>query len=445
MQKSVRKLRLLPLLAGIYYMVAGGPQGLEDILGMAGYGRAILILVLLPFVWSLPTSLMIGELASSIPLEGGFYAWVRRALGPFWGFQEAWLSLAASIFDMAIYPTLFVEYISRIVPALGQGHWPLLLKLAVIACATLWNLRGAYAVGEGSVKMMFLGLSPFVALIIFALWHAARHQAPAFGGKPATYTLSGAILVAMWNYMGWDNASTIAGEVEQPQRNYPRAMLTAAFMTMATYTIPICVLWVAGLDPAGFTTGSWVDAGRFFGGPILAAAIAVAVSMDSLGNFTSLTMSYTRLPLAMAQDGLLPKPFARLNRHRVPWVAILFCATLWALALGLTFERLISVDLVLWGSSLLLEFAALVILRLREPHMIRPFKVPGGLVGAITLGLGPAVLIAFALWAARDEQAYGISAALFSVLIAAIGPLLYWVLARKRRNPDAPVVTSFTK
>ena len=72
------------------------------------------LLLCLPFLWSLPTALMIGELASALPAEGGFYVWVRRALGPFWGFQEAWLSLAASIFDMAIYPTLFTLYLGRL-------------------------------------------------------------------------------------------------------------------------------------------------------------------------------------------------------------------------------------------------------------------------------------------------------------------------------------------
>ena len=89
-------------------MVSGGTYGIEDIVHGAGYGRAILFLILTPLLWSLPTAFMIGELSSALPFEGGYYAWVRRSMGNFWGFQEAWLSLTASIFDMAIYPTLFV-------------------------------------------------------------------------------------------------------------------------------------------------------------------------------------------------------------------------------------------------------------------------------------------------------------------------------------------------
>ena len=101
-------MRLLPLAAATYFMVSGGPYGIEDILD-AGYARALIILLALPLLWSLPTALMIGELASAIPAEGGFYVWVRRALGPFWGYQRAgfhyppasstWLSTRPSSFS----------------------------------------------------------------------------------------------------------------------------------------------------------------------------------------------------------------------------------------------------------------------------------------------------------------------------------------------------------
>ena len=120
-KKSVR-LTLWPLVAATFFMVSGGTYGTEDIVHGAGYGKAILILLLTPILWSLPTAFMIGELSSALPFEGGYYAWVRRAMGNFWGFQEAWLSLVASIFDMAIYPTLFVLYLDRLFPWFAEGH-----------------------------------------------------------------------------------------------------------------------------------------------------------------------------------------------------------------------------------------------------------------------------------------------------------------------------------
>lgn len=216
-----RKLRLLPLLAATYFMVSGGPYGLEDIIGFAGYGRALLLLLLLPFFWSLPTALMLGELSAAIPEEGGFYAWVRRAMGPFWGFQEAWLSLSASVFDMAIYPTTFVLYLQHLAPGLTSGHRGLLLKLAVVLLATLWNLRGAVSVGRGSVWLWCVALSPFLVLTGFAAW-TGMHTPHAALGPPAKLSLGAAVLIAMWNYMGWTTRRP------SPARWRPRSARTRA-------------------------------------------------------------------------------------------------------------------------------------------------------------------------------------------------------------------------
>jgi len=432
------KLRFFPLLAATYFMVSGGPYDIEDIIGYGGYGRALVLLFVLPFFWSFPTALMLGELASAVPAEGGFYAWVHRAMGPFWGFQEAWLSLAASVFDMAIYPTTFVLYLGRLAPSLTAGHRALLLELAVVAAAVLWNLRGAAAVGEGSLRLWVVSISPYVVLVglAAAVGWAGTHGM--FGGHasmahPEGVPFSTAILVAMWNYMGWDNATTVANEVENPQRDYPRMILLAVLMIMLTYAIPIAAVAWAGIPSARFSTGAWVDAARMLGGPLLATAVVVAGVVDDFGTFSNLTMSYTRLPHALAEDGFLPAVFTRRLRNGSPWVAILACGLCWALALGFTFERLITVDLVLWGLSLVLEFLALVVLRKREPLLARPFRVPGPDWVTIVLGLSPVALIVYALYVSRSETVAGVSAFTFSLTIAA-GGLPVYVLARWWRS-----------
>src|SRR5205823_6412298 len=152
----------------------------------------------------------------------GYYAWVRRAMGPFWGFQEAWLSLVASVFDMAIYPTLFVLYLGRLWPSLGGGAAGIGLGLGMIAVCAAWNIRGARAVGGASLVMTVGLLAPFVVMIGLALGRSSVAAPPAQLGRA---DLLGGVMVAMWNYMGWDNASTIAGEVDRPQRTYSLAML----------------------------------------------------------------------------------------------------------------------------------------------------------------------------------------------------------------------------
>ena len=420
-------MRLLPLIAATYFMVAGGPYGIEDILGGAGYGAAILILLALPFLWSLPTALMVGELASAIPADGGFYVWVRRAMGPFWGYQEAWLSLAASIFDMAIYPALFVSYLGKFYPSLTAGPGQYGWELLVVVLCVAWNLRGAPSVGNGSMALFVLLLAPFAALVALGLWRGfTLHPAVQWSTAPSQAGIATAIQVAMWNYMGWDNASTVAGEVRNPQRNYPKAMIWSTVLVAVTYLLPLGAMALAGVSTARFSTGDWTDVAVLLGGPILGLAVIAGGAISGFGMFNALVLSYTRLPMAMAEDGMLPRVLARRNGRGVPWVSVLVCGAAWAAALSMTFERLISIDLVLYGSSLLLEFVALVVLRLREPALKRPFKA-GNLAIASLLGVAPAILIGYALYAARAENIGSISALLLAAGVALLGPVLYWL------------------
>jgi amino acid transporter len=440
-----KKMRLLPLVGATFFMVAGGPYGLEDMIGKAGYGRALLLLLLVPLVWSLPTSLMVGELASAIPAEGGFYAWVTRGLGQFWGFQEAWLSLAASIFDMAIYPVTFVLYLSQIEPDWTAGYKGMLWKLAVVATCTVWNLRGAKAVGDGSVALGCVLMSPFVVMIGLGVWRgvASHHGLGALTlhAGTAERDMAGAVSVCLWNYMGWDNASTVAQEVENPARTYPRAMLMAAGLVALTYALPLAAVAMAGMPAEAFSTGAWVAAAKVLGsgwggagwlGAGLAVAVVAGGMINGGGMFNSLMMSYTRLPFALAEDGFLPAIFKRRTGAGVPWVSVLLCAGAWALALGMTFERLISIDLVLYGASLVLEFVALVVLRVKEPKLVRPFRIPGGTAGAVIAGVGPALLIGYALWAARDERVLGMPALGFAAGVGGAGWVVYGVAASIR-------------
>jgi amino acid transporter len=425
-----RKLTVVPLVAATYFMVSGGPYGLEELVAQAGYPLTFAILILTPIVWSLPTALMVGELGAAIPEDGGYYVWVRRALGPFWGFQEAWLSLMASVFDMAIYPTLFTLYLGRLWPAAASGPMAIVVGTLMIAVCTWWNVRGASAVGGASVVLSVMLLAPFVVLTLGSCVQPA-HAAPSTGDGD----LLGGIMIAMWNYMGWDNAANVAGEVDRPQRTYPLAILGTVGLVAATYVAPVAAAARAGLDPRSWTTGAWVDAGGAIGGRALAIAVIVGGMVCAVGMFNALVLSYSRLPAALAEDRLLPSAFARRHpESNAPWVAIVTCAACYTFCLGLGFKRLVALDVLLYGLSLLLEFVALVALRVREPKLERPFKIPGGLVGATLLGIGPTLLIAVAVYHERAEHAGPVPALALGLALVAGGPLVYFV---GRRRPVA--------
>jgi amino acid transporter len=437
--KSVAKISVVPMITATYFMVAGGPYGLEDIVQKTGYTATLLILVITPLLWSLPTAMMVSELATAIPDEGGFYIWVRRGMGRFWGFQETWLTLAGSVFEMALYPNLCIDYIGQFAPGLVAGHRGLILGFAMIAICTGWNILGVRSVGEGSVWLNVALLAPFVALTVLALGSGR------FGGAvgdpvPLRHAdLLGGVLIAMWNYMGWDNLSTIAGEVDTPQRTYSRAMFGAVLLVVVSYLIPVGAIARTSIDPNRWTTGGWVDIGKIVGGETLAIAIAVAGVIGAIGSFGALMLSFTRLPLVMAEDGYLPRIFARRDaRTGAPWVAILVCAILWAICFPLGFEKSLILDVLLTGSSILLEFWALVALRVREPDLPRPFRVPAGMAGAVAIGIPPLALMIAAFVRNRTENLGSTNELVIGVGVIAAGVALYFlskVVPRKKEVP----------
>jgi len=441
---SSRKLTVLPLVAATYFMVSGGPSGIEEIIQDSGYKLAMIIFLATPLIWSLPTSLMVGELSAAIPAEGGFYIWVRRAMGRFWGFQEAWLSLAASLFDMASYPALFVLSLAQLWPPANQGYHGILIASGMILACVAWNLFGARAVGNGSVLLGALLLSPFVVIIGFAIFHrGSLHEATATAGSHQDWLT--AVIVAMWNYMGWDNASTIAGEVENPQKTYPKVMMLALVAIVLSYVIPVGIIWTTHIQSGFWSQGSWSQIASLLGGPWLGFALVVGSMISTFGIVNSLTMSYSRLPAAMAEDGDLPRFFARKLKSGTPWVSVMVCGLAWTavvFALGTNLDRLLLLDILLYGSSLLLEFVALVVLRIREPLLHRPFRVPGGLLGAILAGVGPTILLVAAFVKNREERLGNISTLTLGAIFIAAGVVLYFLvvwLVKRRSQPAAAV------
>jgi amino acid transporter len=433
--RGSKKMTVLSMIAATFFMVAGGPYGLEDIVQKTGYGLALVILIVTPLLWSIPTAMMVSELATAIPEEGGFYIWVRRGLGPFWGYQETWLTLAGSVFEMVLYPNLFVDYLGRFAPILVAGNRGLALGFAMIAACTAWNLMSARAVGEGSLALSLALLAPFAVLILFALLHRSSGTSP-IPLQRADFL--GGILIAMWNYMGWDNLSTIAGEVESPQRTYPRAMWGALVLVLATYLLPLAAVARTGIDPNAWQTGGWVDVGRLLGGQPLAMAIAAAGMIGAAGSFGALMLSFTRLPAVMAKDGYLPKIFAWQHaRTNAPVVSVLACAFLWALCYPLGFERSLVLDVLLTGLSILLEFWALVALRLREPQLTRPYRVPGGIAGTVAIGLPPLALVIAALARNRSTVVGETNEMVIAVAVIGAGVGLYFLSRLWNRSARA--------
>src|SRR6201997_2740540 len=310
-------------------------------------------------------------------------------------------------------------------PWFVEGHRGVMVGLAVVVVCVLLNIAGVRVVSTPSLWLFFALSAPFGLIVVLAPFKFGALVHAATTPTTSTVDIIGGLLIAMWNYMGWDNASTIATEVERPQRTYPRAMLAAVAIVSLSYIVPVAAMWLTGLPASAWETGSWADIARMVGGPLLRLALVAGGMISAFGMFNALVMSYSRLPLAMAQDGMLPRVFGRLHsRTRAPWVAIIVLAIGWACCLNLGFERLVTIDIMIYGVSLMLEFVTLVVLRIREPELKREFRVPGGLPGAILVGVFPLALLVLALVKSGSENVLGMNGLFFGALIIGSGFLV---------------------
>jgi len=266
---------------------------------------------------------------------------------------------------------------------------------------------------------------------------APSRPAPAPAGHA---DILGGILIAMWCYSGWDDASTIAGEVDRPQRNYPLVLVGVLVLALLIYTLPVLALAHSGIDPSTWSNGAWVDVGRTIGGPWLGSAILVAGLISAFAICNALVLSYSRLPLALAENGYLPGVFRRRGQKSdAPWVSIVACSIAWCTVLPLGFDRLIALDVILYGLCLLLQFVSLIFLRLNGPELPRPFRVPGGIWGVALVGVAPVLLLVTALCHEYFQAEQAFNTVVFGGFLVVLGPAFY-LLARRfgtsARDPD---------
>lgn len=430
------------LVALTFFIVSGGPYGLEELLSSAGYSTAIALLIVTPIMWSLPVALLVGELAGAYPEEGGYVAWVTRGLGPFWGFQEGWWSLAASVFDMAIYPTLLVTYLSMLFPILATHK--MLVGGSLILGTALVNLSGPKTLGRGAIVATLVLLFPFVMFAFTTLVLGAgvvplvqAGESAIAGSTVGTGVSWGAALsIVLWNYMGWDNASTFVTTVEKPNRTYPVGMMITVVLVTLTYLLPVVALRRRGVDVSRWQTGEWVLFLRTTMGKTFGVWVAAGGALGAAVTFNALTLSYSRLPLAMAQMKMFPRAFQRVNAAGVPILSIGVLSLLYLLSLSLDFKKLVALDVLLYGASLALEFVALIVLRAREPHRQRPFRIPGGMPGLVLLSLVPMCVIAFAGASILSGGEGAGTAVTLSVGVVVTGLLAYLLSRRFVSNAE---------
>lgn len=436
---------LLPFAATLFFDVSGGPLGLEPLVGASGPGMALLLVLLVPFLYAIPSALMTAELCSAMPHNGGYYVWVKRAFGEGAAFVCSFWTLIYCVVDAAVYPVAAVKTGLNLVESLGWGvfdvqvggwHLPAqwILAAGIVVVFTVVNLLGIKAVGASSTLFGVLTLAPFGVMVALALSHVHFQTMPLVnpGQKLHESALAG-LAVVVWNYLGWDSLSTVAGEVHDAPKTIPRALASTLPAIVVTYVLVILGGWAVLPNASQWKEGVWPQVAGAAGGHGLATWMGLSLMVSSLGLFTATLLGASRLPLVFAHDGLLPRSFARLHpRLGTPVVPILLVAGCVLALVGRSFGDLIEMDVLVYTTALMMEFAALVWLRIKEPDMPRPFRVPGGLAGVTVVSVMPlVVLVLMAVDQARtaDWRGYLVAGAFF-----VSGPALYLVARELRRR-----------
>ncbi len=438
-----RQVGTLLLAFSVYCAVSGGPFGLEPAINASGALFALLLILVLPFIWALPDALTTAELSSAIPESGGYVVWVHRAFGPFAAFLNAWWTWLYSLVDASIYPVMFVTYFNRLLQLLHLpdpiAHNPAakwLVAVGVIVAFSYLNIRGAKPVGKASVGFSIALILPFALMVAIGFWRAVAHHHPLIleasaQNKSWHEAISAGLAVAMWNYLGWDSLSTIAGEVENPGKAFPRAMLWGLPLVAIVYLLPTLIGLIFVPNPAEWKDGSWLHISAVTGGLWIGVAVGLAGLISPIAQFSASLLGSSRIPQGLAEDGFLPRLFIDLHpKYQTPAKTIALSGFIFAILAFQSFQNLVSLNVILFSSALLLEGLSLLRLRNLEPNLPRPFRVPGGKIVLYCVALLPALLSLFLIVSSIQED--GWLAQLPTIVAVLSGPILYAAISRQK-------------
>ena len=387
----------------MYAYATGGPFGLEDMVTTSGPGLTLLYLLFIPLFWCIPVSLVSAELTTAIPVEGGFYRWVRAGFGDFWGFLAGWWNWTASFLLAAAYAVLFADYLTDYIslylgPVNGWTHYAISFTLIALICYV--NVRGIQMVG---VVSTILEISVLVVVAAMCFAAAAKWQHNPFSPlvppyAPRFQVFGAGLALGLWLYSGYEQLSSVAEEVENPQRTYPRALAIVVPLSIATYFLPTVFSLAALGDWQKWHTGYFSIAAQLIGGPWLAISITIAAMIGNVALLNATVLTSTRMPSTMAEDGYLPAAFsARHPRYGTPWIAIITSSVVYALLAQKTMVQLLTIYVWLRIGVTILTVLSAWCLRRTKPDTPRPFRIPWGRAGLFYVVAAPLVMSVVAL------------------------------------------------
>ncbi len=370
--------------------------------------------------------LCFAEVGSRFEETGGPYLYAREAFGPTVGFEIGWLIWLARLTAFAANCNLLVAYIGYFLPTATGAIWRASIIILVVTVLMLINVLG---IRQAAIVSNFFTVGKLIPLIIFvaAGLFFLNPQAFTFGPQPTTGAFSQSVLLLIYAFTGFEMATIPAGEVRDPTRNMPHALLIAIAVVASLYIL-IQVVCVGTLPDLAQSQRPLADAGTVFMGAAGGALISAGAIVSITGNLNILVLSGSRVPFAMAEQQQLPSLLGKVHhRFSTPYVAILITTGLRLLfTLKSSFREALTISaiarLVTYGATCL----SLPIFRRRSDVPPAAFRLRGGtFIAALSL-----ILAAWLLTSARKE-------AVAATIAAAVGMVLYLAYRWTQKKPAA--------
>lgn len=444
-----RNITLRTAVLMMYCLVAAGAFGIEGMISDSGPGMTIVILCILPFVWAAPQALCSAELGSFITDAGGFYKWIQRGLGEFWGFAGGWCRTVSCYIDNTLYIVLAGSYAQMLIPGMTDTA-KFIFMVVLILIFTVINLLGIEEVGRVSTIFSVIIFIAFMAVTIvgFANWQYNPME-PFYNSED--YTLIGSVgaglATGMWMYSGYTSMSTLATECKD-KSVIPKGLLIIMPLVAISYLLPT----IAGLA----SVGQWQDwgtdgVGISFGNVLALAGVwglpcfTVAAVIANLSLFNTQMISISRGFYGMALDNLAPKALLKVSKNRhVPYIGVLSLTAVTLLLCNFDFSVLVTMDVTMLMVDYVLVFISAARLRRIEPDTPRPFRIPFG-DNFVKILITPGLIIACAALFLNGADYY-----LGGMIAFISAPVLYVIWKRKygglyANDPEKYPIDSRTK
>jgi len=298
------------------------------------------------------------------------------------------------------------------------------------------NILGIVPVGRISMILSVTVVLPFLILFVINLSHHSHSfQLPSLSLKGLGFSSIGmGLYTVMWNFIGWDNTTTYAEEVNKPVRTYLLATFIAFGSTLLIYLIAVTTALSSGIDLSILGDEGFPMLGSMVAGKWLAVILAAGGMASALGLFSAVLLSVSRVPKVMADDRLLPQKLQKLHsKYNSPYISIIVCASVVSIMILWTFGDLLIIDVTLYGAALFLEFISLIIFRVKLPNANRPFKIPLNVAGLCLLVLLPISVYCIALTSAFSVEGKMLKPALFAIAALLSAEVIWRIIVWRKR------------